>query len=310
MTPIDHSTHEDLSAYIDGELPPERAALLAASLRTDPALAQSEAALRRDRDLLAQAYAPLAREPLPAAWLARIEAAVDRNPQAARAPSDGAAMEPAAIEAAQPISAAAVEPGAKAAMRPGAAVATARGADILPFQTRKPRGAVRAVAAPPVWARWAAAACLALVFGAAVLLRAPAGDPLLRQATLARTGQSAPLTTLADAALPPLDRQRALMRQATGLPVRAPDLRRLGWQLAALTTYPGAAQLRYRNTAGATLTMYVRRSTGAPHFDLLRDGKLRVCVWQDEVVGAVIMGEMQAGQMMRVAGAAYADLDL
>jgi len=35
-----------------------------------------------------------------------------------------------------------------------------------------------------------------------------------------------------------------------------------------------------------------------------------VCLWQDEVVGAVMMGEMSAGQMMRVAGAAYAALNL
>jgi hypothetical protein len=56
--------------------------------------------------------------------------------------------------------------------------------------------------------------------------------------------------------------------------------------------------------------MYVRPSAGAPRFDLLRSGKLRVCVWQDDVVGAVIVGDMPAGQMMRVAGAAYSDLDM
>jgi len=281
MTAADHFGHEDLSAFIDGELPPERAAILAAALRADPALAQREAALRRDRDLLAQAYAPLARAPVPAAWLARIESAV--------APSAEIA----------------IDAGARTPAESGLQPAMESGSSIVPFRPRK-----QLLAAPPIWAGWAACACLALIFGAAVLLQAPMGDALLRQATLARSGQSAPLTTLADAALPPPDRQRALLRQATGLPVRAPDLHRLGWQLAALTTYPGAAQLRYRNDTGAMLTMYVRRSTGAPHFDLLRDGKLRVCVWQDEVVGAVIMGEMQAGQMMRVAGAAYADLDL
>jgi hypothetical protein len=48
--------------------------------------------------------------------------------------------------------------------------------------------------------------------------------------------------------------------------------------------------------------MFVRSSTGMPRFDLSKDGKVRVCIWQDEVVGAVIMGDMTAGQMMRVAG--------
>ena len=62
---------------------------------------------------------------------------------------------------------------------------------------------------------------------------------------------------------------------------------------------------------GSTLTLFVRPSTGVPRFDLFKTGALRVCIWQDEVVGAVMMGEMSAGQMMRVAqGAAYAALEL
>ena len=247
-------THEDLSAFIDGEVPPDHAARIDAALRTDPALAARAAALRRDRDLLAQAYAQVARQPLPAAWLARIEAAV-------QAP-----------------------------------------ANVVSFPARRRRWTTPMA--------WAAAACLALIVGASVLLRSPAGDTILREATLARAGTTPALAILTDAALPPPDRQAVLLREATGLPVRTPDLRRLGWQLAALTTYRGAAELRYRNKVGAALTVYVRRSAGAPRFDLLHQGKLRVCVWQDEIVGAVIMGDMQAGQMMRVAGAAYSDLDL
>ena len=54
----------------------------------------------------------------------------------------------------------------------------------------------------------------------------------------------------------------------------------------------------------------VRKSAGAARFDLLRRGSLRVCIWQDDVVGAVITGQMSAGAMMRVASRAYADLDL
>jgi len=58
------------------------------------------------------------------------------------------------------------------------------------------------------------------------------------------------------------------------------------------------------------LTLFVRRSDGVPRFELLKSGTLRTCIWQDEVVGAVMMGEMSAGQMMRVASAAYLALDL
>jgi anti-sigma factor RsiW len=58
------------------------------------------------------------------------------------------------------------------------------------------------------------------------------------------------------------------------------------------------------------LTIYVRKSDGDARFDLLRRGKLRVCIWQDEVVSAVMTGDMSAGEMMRVASAAYSSLDL
>ena len=112
------------------------------------------------------------------------------------------------------------------------------------------------------------------------------------------------------AALADAPSRDAVLAHAVGLSLRAPDLAPLGWQLVELDTYAQAAALRYRAANGGSLTVYVRRSTGAPRFDLLKAGGVRVCIWQDEVVGAVMMGEMSAGQMMRVAGAAYAALSL
>jgi anti-sigma factor RsiW len=250
-------TEEELHAFIDGELPPARAAEVARILAADRHLAGRAAAFRLDRDRLAAATAAITGAPLPAAWLRRIEAAV----------------EPA-------------------------------GAKVLPFPVRKR-------AARPVFA-WAAAACLAfiLALGVVQFARQGPGDTILAEAERAGRGGLTPAAHFAGTALPGPEAVRALLSQATGLKLRAPDLRRLGWRLVSVDTYRGAAGLHYVNDRAASLSVYVRRSAGAPRFDILRRGDTRICVWQDEVVGAVMMGNLSAGQMMRVAGAAYADLDL
>jgi anti-sigma factor RsiW len=251
-------SQEEISAFIDDELPAGRRAEVAAALAADPVLAARAAAYRRDQASFAAALAPVAAAPLPAAWLARIEAAVQAG-------------------------------------APRAAPAW--------------RGRLRHRRMAPVWA---IAACVTLLLGGGVLWGLwPAGaDTILREADAARRGTRGAVAMYDGDALPAAAARDAMLRQATGLAVRAPDLSRLGWQLAGLETYRGAAELRYRNVHGAALTLYVRRSAGTPRFDLLRRGTLRVCVWQDDVVGAVIMGDMAAGEMMRVAGLAYADLNL
>jgi anti-sigma factor RsiW len=119
------------------------------------------------------------------------------------------------------------------------------------------------------------------------------------------------LTRVQGAALADAAARDALLVHAVGLKLRAPDLKRLGWRLAELDTYASGAALRYAAVADRrTLTLFVRRSAGTPRFDILKDGAVRICIWQDEVVGAVMMGDMTAGQMMRVASAAYVDLNL
>ena len=106
----------------------------------------------------------------------------------------------------------------------------------------------------------------------------------------------------------------ALLQARTGLQVRAPDLDHFGFRLAALQLFgrtgSGAAQLSYLDRQHRLLTIYVRPSNGHVRFDLTRKGSLRVCVWQDDVVGAVIMAPMRAGEMLRIASSAYADLNL
>ncbi len=164
----------------------------------------------------------------------------------------------------------------------------------------------------PVWRAMALAACLVFAVGGLSLLRhvnAPQ-ETILTQAEAARRATGAVVARLTGAGLADAGVRDAMLTRATGLKLHAPDLARLGWRLAELDTYPQAAALRYRADDGRALTLYVRRSDGTPRFDLLRNGALRTCIWQDEVVGAVMMGDMSAGQMMRVASAAYVALNL
>jgi anti-sigma factor RsiW len=155
----------------------------------------------------------------------------------------------------------------------------------------------------------AMAACLAII-AFVTLLRPQPHDPILAEAAAARRDVTQPVLRLAGAALLDESTRDAALRRAVGLALRAPDLSALHWRLTELETYPHAAALRYRSDTGQALTVYVRPSAGPPRFDLLKDGKIRTCIWQDEVVGAVMMGDMSAGQMMRVASAAYLSLNL
>ncbi len=159
--------------------------------------------------------------------------------------------------------------------------------------------------------RYAIAASLALlVGGGATAWWWPRGDTILADALAIRDGtvgggDAVSAGLLADAAA--RDKRIAA---ALGLPVRAPDLRRFGFQLAALEVFTHAVQLRYADSLHRDLTIYVRPSYGAVRFDMLRHGAQRICIWQDDVVGAVIVAPLSAGEMMRVASKAYGDLDL
>jgi len=162
--------------------------------------------------------------------------------------------------------------------------------------------------------RQAIAASLALVLtaGAAATVFWRRRDTILADALAAREGGLGD-TTQTEALSDPATRAR--LASALGLKVQAPDLRRFGFQLARLeVSHPGApsraAQLEYLDASGRRLSIYVRPSDGTVRFDLLHEGTARICVWQDDVVGAVIIAPMSAGEMMRVASSAYAALNL
>ena len=163
--------------------------------------------------------------------------------------------------------------------------------------------------------RFALAASVALVASVAVAARWPwrRGDTILAEAEAARDGHLEGRLAAADPLPPPAARDTAL-RSTLGMNVREPDLRRFGFQLARMDLFGrpggGAAQLRYSDPGQRALTIYVRPSDGQVQFDIIRRGETHVCVWQDDVVGAVIMAPVSAAEMLRIASSAYTSLNL
>jgi anti-sigma factor RsiW len=154
--------------------------------------------------------------------------------------------------------------------------------------------------------RWAMAA------GIAVFLAAGGGATLLwhRDDSILTDAMTARAAGL-DGGTPLNATDETQLASALGLKVHTPDLQHFGFRLVRLeVSETRSAQMEYHDGAGRRLTIYVRPSNGKVRFDLLREGAARVCVWQDDVVGAVIIAPMSAGEMMRVASSAYAALNL
>jgi anti-sigma factor RsiW len=234
----------ELHAFMDGELPPDRAAAVRAALTAEPALAARIAAYRADQLRLQALFGPVADRKLPQAWLSRIA-------------------------------------GHRVSRR-------------IRF-----------------YRHLAVAAALALaVLGSAATLLLKGNDTILAEAQAAHDGTLASTGLVSGRRLAQSGADQ-MLQAALGLNVRSPDLAKFGYHLVTVAFYRGpAAGLVYRNAQSAELTIYVRKSRGDARFDLLRQGKLRVCIWQDDVVSAVMMADMSAGEMMRVASAAYSSLDM
>jgi anti-sigma factor RsiW len=246
-------TESELHAYIDDELPTSRRAEIAATLRQDADLAARVAAYETDRALLRMALLGIGDEPVPAAWTARIEAAM------------------------------------------------------------APR--LRTVPNVIMTRRFALAASVALVASVAAAIRWQRRDldqTILLEAESARDGHLKGRLPQADPLPPPASRD-ALLRSTLGMQVRAPDLERFGFRLARMELFGrpggGSAQLRYADQGQRALTIYVRPSDGNVRFDILRRGDTHICIWQDDVVGAVIIAPVSAAEMLRIASSAYTDLN-
>jgi len=107
----------------------------------------------------------------------------------------------------------------------------------------------------------------------------------------------------------------AALRTAVALPVKVPDMSKMGYQLIGIRFYGtsaenSAAELLYRGKNGELFTLYLRRSSGKERFDQFERNGLRVCVWQDDEVGTVMAGNVSTAAMQRLASLAYTGLTL
>jgi len=150
----------------------------------------------------------------------------------------------------------------------------------------------------------AAGLALAVWFGPGLL----GGDVVVREALAARQGGGA-VTSQVALAQPEAERD-AVISAALSVPLKVPDLARWGYQLVAITLYGPAAQISYRDAAGKQFTMYLRHSLGADRFDLHREGRTEICVWQNAELAVAMVGEMSAKEMLKLASSSYADLSL
>jgi anti-sigma factor RsiW len=102
----------------------------------------------------------------------------------------------------------------------------------------------------------------------------------------------------------------ATLKQAMALNLRVPNLTRMGYHLAAIHLYDGAAELLYRDGNDRVFTLYLRHSDGAARFDQFDRAGLRICVWQDDQLSTVMAGNVTAPAMQRLASLSYTGLTL
>jgi anti-sigma factor RsiW len=224
---------EDLHAFIDGELDEAQAREVAQMIASDRGLADIVQAYRVDKARLLEHYEPILDQPIPEAWLRRIEQA--RRP------------------------------------RP-----------VLAW--RRPLYAI-------------AASLLALVIGWSgyqVMLER-SGEAVVNEAVAARA--VADTSTAFDA---------ARVAAALGTRVKLPDLSKAGYTFAgAAMMGDKAVKLDYRDRDNHVFTLYLKASSGRTHFEMASRGAVRICLWQDDVLASVMVGEMSSAEMLRVASLAY-----
>lgn len=165
---------------------------------------------------------------------------------------------------------------------------------------------------------WPAAMALAAVIVAAVLvypmLSGSERDPLVAEALAVRAGQVHAERQYADADISAEAVRDRLVQAALAVPVKVPNLEKAGYRLVGISAYPDkggrqALQLSYRDKGGTLFTMYMRPTAGGDRFELSSRRNMQVCVWQNDDLSVVMLGEMPAHEMLKVATATYADLN-
>ena len=140
----------------------------------------------------------------------------------------------------------------------------------------------------------------------------PVHNDIVAEALAARAREVPPQEVIASASRPVLAREARVMTRDLDTRVKPPDLSRMGYRLTGIDVYSAPArafELRYIAPDGGTFTLYLRRSAGAPRFDQFEEKGLRVCIWQDDVIGMVMAGKISVAEMQRLAALAYTELE-
>ena len=150
------------------------------------------------------------------------------------------------------------------------------------------------------------AACLVLV----LMPRAPR-DPAIEQAMTARDNARIPSHELKGHDLASVDAAAKAMSDMLGNPMRVPDLSRAGFALVSTDLYGSeAVQLRYEDARQRLFTVFLRPSAGPDAFEVTERGPVRICVWQNADLTAVMTGEMSTPELFRLASLTYSSLGL
>jgi anti-sigma factor RsiW len=161
-----------------------------------------------------------------------------------------------------------------------------------------------------------AASIMLLIAGLSSYQRLPAGgeESIVREALAARADMLEAHEAFAVASAAQARSADRVIADALRMRLKVPDLTRMGYRLTNVRVYenvPGgrSVELRYRDGANRDFALYVRHPSSGVRFDQYKRAGLRVCIWQDDVLGTVMTGPISAAEMQRLASLAYTGLE-
>lgn len=173
------------------------------------------------------------------------------------------------------------------------------------------QGNVRAAGRPTRRHVIVAGAAAALAAGIALaLLPLRSRETAVDQAIAARDNKLGPSRLLDGHDQSSLALAGAAISDLFGSKGSVPDLAKAGFQLVAADVFSGAVQLRYEDQQRRLFTIFLQPSMGPDMFQVTERGTVRICVWQNADVTAVMTGEMPTPELFRLASLSYVSLGL
>jgi anti-sigma factor RsiW len=162
------------------------------------------------------------------------------------------------------------------------------------------------------WVRRAALAGVTALAASLLLTLVPRAPPdsAVEQALAARQNARKPIRELSGSEQANVEATGRAMSDMLGNPTRVPDLSHAGFNLVSAEIYGDAVQLRYEDAERRLFTVYLRPSAGPDAFEVTERGPVRICVWQNADVTAVMTGALSTPELFRLASLAYSSLGL